>query len=528
MIKNIFIPERLGAYYLFSHRTAGIEIGPTHIYATVVMATGKKRIIEKVVDEPIALTNNAGNTATGNAAANSEGANPAGAVTPTTHDERVVQALKNLAAKLGPVDEIVCALPSTLVIFKELTLPFVGLKKIKMVVPFEVESLLPFSLDRATIDCIVTREDKEKGQSELLVAAVKNATVEQYVHYFSAAELPLDKLSVDIVELAGLYFKLAPEKEVTAALIDVETHITRIALIVDKQLRYIRALTKGIGTNHSAPSPEELVADIASSLLSAQQKFKGGERVEKVVIMGPQSENSSFVALCEEQLHSAVRLMQPKQLIHTGIAQSKITSLSQPMIVSIATALSLPLTADFNLQRQAAEQQEDRTITNQIIALAALALLIFATFSAYSFLRIRNLRNAVKTAENEALQELKKNFKLKPGQSATLEAANKAAANELKRQESAWRNLSEENRYAFLRYLTELSRCINVKDAHLDIASLTMKEDTIKLYGSVPGYQQLTKLQNQLSCPLFKKITKLQDPNFTSEPITLTINREEL
>jgi hypothetical protein len=65
-----------------------------------------------------------------------------------------------------------------------------------------------------------------------------------------------------------------------------------------------------------------------------------------------------------------------------------------------------------------------------------------------------------------------------------------------------------------------------MKDSLLQLDSIILKDDTIKLYGSVPGYQQLTRLQDQLECRLFKKVTKLQAFNFKSEPITLVINPE--
>ena len=173
-------------------------------------------------------------------------------------------------------------------------------------------------------------------------------------------------------------------------------------------------------------------------------------------------------------------------------------------------------------------KEQETLINRQLIALITLAGLLFFSFLLYSFLRIRNLRVAHKNAETEALAELKKQVPLKPNQMVNLQIANKAALTELTKQETAWARLSEQNRYAYLRYLAELSRCIHLKDTQLDLSTISMKDDTIRLYGSVPGYQQLTRLQNELECPLFKKLPKLQDWNFKSEPITLIINKEEL
>jgi hypothetical protein len=180
------------------------------------------------------------------------------------------------------------------------------------------------------------------------------------------------------------------------------------------------------------------------------------------------------------------------------------------------------------LLQEEVQKRQNSLINSQLITSGILALSLIVSFACYSFLRIRTLRLALKASETEAINELKRSFKLKQPQTVNLTAALKAATSELKKQETAWSHLSPENRYLYLQLLRALSRCINSKETQLDLVSLYMKDDTVKLYGSVPGYQQLTKLQNQLECPAFKKLPKLQNWDFKSEPITLIAQREEL
>ena len=54
MIKNIFIPQKIGSFYIFTERTIGIEISKTEVLAAVVSAHGTRRRIEQLVKEPIA------------------------------------------------------------------------------------------------------------------------------------------------------------------------------------------------------------------------------------------------------------------------------------------------------------------------------------------------------------------------------------------------------------------------------------------------------------------------------------------
>lgn len=541
MIKHIFIPERIDAYYLFGKRVAAFDIGQAEIHVTVALLTGYKRIIEKVFTERIEADST------------------------LSADERTVQALKLAAAKLGKYDEITAALPSSQVVFKELSLPFTGMKKIKMVVPFEVESLLPFSLDTAVIDSITTHEDSESGSTDVLVAAVKKDQINHMVQLFESAGLTVHRLTVDMFELYGLYKMVTPQtnNKKTFALIDLGFYATRLAVIINGQLKYIRSIPKGlitvarkltalnsvdpnenlqhlmrVGINEvsdqtfsqqAQESFEELISEISFTIESYTKKLKPEEQqLHKILICGAAADVPGITHFTTNSTKIDSQLFQPKQFLHNEVVQSKVTPLPNSFIVSIAAAITPEVTQEFNLQKAEIQKEENYIINSQLITLAALAGLIFLSFSLYSFFRLRNLRLAYRSAETEAINELKKSFKLKPAQTLNLTAANRAALNELKKQESAWHRLSAENRYSFLRILAELSRCIHAKDTQFDLTTLSIKEDTVKLYGSVPGYQQLIRLQNELECPLFKKLQKLQDWNFKSEPITLTINKEEL
>ncbi len=536
MIKQIFVPQRIDSYYIFGKRIAAFDIGPTEIEVTVALLKGHRRIIENLFSERIETDSI------------------------LSLDERTVQALKNAAKKIGNVDEIAYAVPSAHVVFKELSLPFTGMKKIKMVVPFEVESLLPFTLDSAVIDCIVTKEDTTGQVTDLLVAAVKKEQIEHDIALFASAGLPLQRISVDMFELYGLYKMIVPKNQElnSVALIDLGYYATRIALVIKGQLKYIRSVGKGLvsvakklatlngidtvenihqlmrfGVAEVGSPPgasqalEELLAEIQLTIESYTKKLSLADQLNKIIITGPAADMPGLAPLVSTILQYETHVLLPKQLLHNSVMQSKITPLTNASMVSIATALTPEVTKDFNLQKSAVEQEENRIIQYQLITLGILISLIFLFFSLYSFLRVRNLRLASSAAQTEAIEELKKSFKLKPSQLINLQTANKAAFTELKKEESAWHRLSTENRYVFLRYLAELSRCIQVKDTQLSLTSMHLQEDTVKLYGSVPGYQQLTRLQNELECPLFKKPPKLQDWNFRSEPITLIVNKEE-
>jgi len=537
MIKNIIVPQNIGSYYIFPKHIVAIDIGRHDINVALCVARGYNRTIVQLINEKI--ENNNG----------------------LSYEQRVVNTLKNLKTKLKYYDSINANIASTNVVFKELNLPIIGIKKIKMIIPFEVESLLPFTLDQAVIDCIVTKEDRKEKSSDILVAAVKKDYVEQFIKLFEEADLKVDKITIDIFELYALY-KSIPKYQTTnsvAALVEVELNSTKVAIILNNQLKYIRVISKGLANiikqiaanNQKDPNEllqnilhfglsnleteplklaakeafNELFQEIKFTILAYISKLKTKESLKLVLLTGSIADVPSIHELIESIFETECHILEAKKIIHNGKIHSKINSIPNNFLVSIATALPSQITDDFNLYVDHKAKEESKILTYQIIALSVLTFLLLATLSIYSYWRVRGIKKISIQAETQAINDLNQTFKLK--KPTTIGEANKQALKELKKQESAWKQLSLTNRYSFLKYLSELSKCINSKQVQLILTSIGMKEDTIKLYGSVPGYNQLTELQNQLQCPLFKTGPKLRDFNFKSEPIVLTIKTDE-
>ncbi|MGB8367227.1 MAG: pilus assembly protein PilM, partial [Candidatus Babeliales bacterium] len=224
MIKEIFLPEKIGDYYLFSKRIVGIDIGKTHINAVLVYMRGKTITIERCIEEKIE---------------NGTAAN---------HDERIIAALRIIFEQIGSYDAVYTTLSSSLVVFKELKLPFLSREKIEMVVNFEVEPLLPFPLQDAVVDFIITKQVPEEKSSEILVAAVQKKHIVHCLEIFGQAKILVDKVIVDFFALYSLYKRIPIYNQLrgSVVLIDFGFQSIRIAYLFDGQLRLIRTINQGI------------------------------------------------------------------------------------------------------------------------------------------------------------------------------------------------------------------------------------------------------------------------------------------
>ena len=130
MLHDILIPSRLRNYYLQSKRILSFEITPMMVQGLLIEFTGKTIHIKN--KQSILLKD--------------------------FSIQAQANALKKIASNIGKYDEIVTTLSSSAIIYKELTLPFIGRDALSMVVAYEVEALLPFALEEAAIDFIITKQ----------------------------------------------------------------------------------------------------------------------------------------------------------------------------------------------------------------------------------------------------------------------------------------------------------------------------------------------------------------------------------
>lgn len=126
-------------------------------------------------------------------------------------------AIKKIISNVASFDEIIVSLASSTVVFKELTLPFLHRDALEMIVPYEAESLLPFSLEEAEIDFIITAQNIEKQESKILVAAIRKEDLQTQMSFFEKADISIDTATIDIFALFEL-FKNTEQSKIDATI----------------------------------------------------------------------------------------------------------------------------------------------------------------------------------------------------------------------------------------------------------------------------------------------------------------------
>lgn len=527
MIKNIFLPEQIRGYYLLPVNILGFDIGKTSVKAALIYCKGKETIIKKFFEEPIV-------------------------VSPADLQERTVAAIKIILEQAGPYDNIITALPSGQAIFKELKLPFVGIDTIKKVISYEVEPLLPFSLQDAVIDCIITKENREENSSEILVAAVQNQVIAQHLALFEAAGAQPEKVTIDMFSLYGLYSIIPAyaQQKNGVVLLEIEPQSTRMAYIYNGQLRFIRTLQKGLleqarivaqntglseqeafesiiryglETDHDqsyAQATKNAFTAVFNDILFTLQSFtnqtKPPQSISKIILFGTSATIKGLPELVTDLSRVPTELFQVNSLVHNGFGISANVSVPQSNIVSLAAALPRTPTSTFNLRQKEFSLLNARLFWQQIIAAGLLLGLILGGLLSLATWQIFSMKKEARQSEQEVVSLLKEKIPKIPEDQTSLDEVIDKGKSVINQEEKTWSAFTGASRSRFLEYLLELTSRIDKQKLGLDIEKLTITADSIILKAQVRGYEELRALEAELrSSKLFSYIESPQDPKFT-------------
>jgi type IV pilus assembly protein PilM len=526
MIKNIFLPEQIKNYYLFSKRIIGFDIGRTHISASQIYCAGNTITIEKCLDEKIET-----------------------GIAP--YQDRAAKAIQAILGQLDQYDAIRSSLPSEFIIFKELRLPFLAQDKIAKVLPYEIEPLLPFKLTDATIDFIITKRHETDKSVEFLVAAVQNQHISNHLQLFATAGISPEVITVDLFALYGLYLKI-PEYAALqdgTALIDIGKSGTRIAYIQDGQLRLIRSL--GHGTLQIAKTASEqthipvntiiensirfgiskpddqIYTDVMSTALTSfwrnisftlssfTMQAEPTQALTKILLLGGGAEIKGIETFIADHAHIPTEKFHIERLFQdSNIRLKNKILIPTSTIVSLSTALPNPATEDFNLRKHQFATANESVMNKQLMVSGSLLFFLIALFGFHIIWQTRKLENTISSSKKEAIGLLKEKFSDIEGGAfdTVIENAKEKLADKEK-------IVSAFNGVPFLKYLLELTNKIDAQAWGFVIEKLVITDEKISMEAQVKDLASLKALEHALdSSKLFYLVEPKEDwQKFTME-----------
>lgn len=536
MIKNIFLPEKYGSYYLFGTSFVGIEITGNEVHAVQVRAQGNHRVIEKSASAPFPLDSN------------------------LEWQAKATQALQKVIAGFDLRDHVITTIPSAQTIIKRMRVPFTDPEKIGQVIGFEVEPLLPFPLAEALVDCIITRTLPAEKSAELVIIAVQKERVDKIRTLFEAAQVPLTELSVDILSLYNLAHRTLPTTDTGATVFVTSSgQTTGLLCLADRHIALIRSVPKGtlavakqisVKKNSSPETAlEELMRFGVSSHEHPQEKeiiqaalqpyvhdikftceafaTELGTPIKTVTTTGTLNDIPGFAEYATTQLGLPCQMIDVTAVTHdTRVQYAKGVVVTPHQAIALGTALPLPETTSFNLIKSLPSSQELPLFIKQVIVCVSLLLVLCGILGTHFYLQYSALARAAHNRETEAVTALKTQFPAITG--TRIERVIEDAQEAVDKEEATWFAFSSAARASYLKILLELKSKIDVDALGFVIEKLTIREGELILKAHVRDYNALKLLEKALrSSPLLMAFEPQATTDFEMKITLASPNRED-
>jgi type II secretory pathway component PulL len=191
---------------------------------------------------------------------------------------------------------VVVSLPADETIFRILTVPFKEEGKIKQVLPFELEPIVPVPVDDLIIGF---QKEVIAEQTEVLTTAMDRQRYEGFVQSFSAANLKPQLIvpgSFPIVSQVLLHDAHLPEQ---ILILDVDHHKTILYALASGRIALVRSL---IGSMETEAQVEALALQIRQTLTAFEDISSNVYQPASVIICGPGLQKPSMADRLSEAL----------------------------------------------------------------------------------------------------------------------------------------------------------------------------------------------------------------------------------
>lgn len=517
MIADIFLPERYGSYFVIPRRIAAVMITSSSVRVAIVRAARTQRFIEQLIEEPI----------------DQDPAMP--------FAERVAFSLQKILLQVPSSARIMLVIPSTQVIFKMITVPRMSLEKIKLIVPFEVEGLLPFPWAETAIDCIVTHEDVHENKAHVLVMATTKSVLEEQRSYFAATGKDIEIVTTSAVAISGLSQDIPQffDAERPVVTLCIDQHETIIILAYQARILALRVISQGlydvvVGDEFKHSVLQNLMHDVVTTATNFLEQSGHTDVVPKLIICGIGSEHKEFCEAISQEWNVVCELLPISKILHTGTIVSN-HGMTNAFLIPIAAGLPHVLTDEVNLDREREEKSIYQKIVWQLGGSLFLIVLILATFFITRGIVLSRMNASFNKTSQEMVAQLEKNIEGLKGRlrGKSLDSAIKEAEREIANN-NVWFSLASSNRFAALRVLLELSKRLDRDKLGLELRRLDFEyapqeeREKLVLEGKVRDDKAVIDFEQSLrNSSIFSLPESLQKPEFVVH-LKLDLKPEEL
>ena len=252
-----------------------------------------------------------------------------------TGENPLESALAQLAEKV-PAErgDIVVGLPADQTIYRPLIVPFKEDKKIRQILPFELEPNLPIDVDRLIIDYI---HSDALSEGELMTASVDGQHIDDLKETLGTVGLPPQLILPGDFPLASALITYDEQLPSQAMLLSIGSRYATLTLFDSGKIALLRSMTADTATDQGM---ETLALKIRQTLIAHAEISPQGFTPGALYISGPACNDAGMVQRLETALEIRPEVVDLRKIVPSLNAGETLDTLG-PTNFNEAIALAI-------------------------------------------------------------------------------------------------------------------------------------------------------------------------------------------
>ncbi len=197
------------------------------------------------------------------------------------------------------------SIASSEVSFRNLQVPFKDTRKIRQVLPFELEPTLPYEIDDLEVDFLHVRQAE---QTDLIVAAVETRKLNIIEEIFRRYDLNPGVITIGAAATALCIARYSEAAGKNFLLLDIDGSNAAACIVVDNKIHLIRTLRTGAAKD-PADSAKAVSSGVSRMLAAFESLYDTDPEIYAVMVSGVDELPDAFLDILARDLGIEVKLV---------------------------------------------------------------------------------------------------------------------------------------------------------------------------------------------------------------------------
>ena len=483
-----------------SRKILGLDIRRNSLAAVMINGTLQGQMIENLEYVDYSESPHPYGIENGDDAPGENGEKKSVAAEGDARGELLLKMLETLSQKMD-LTGAACyvSFPSGDVSYRNLIVPFKNKKKIRQVLPFELEPLIPGSVDEITVDFVALDSPTEQEETHLVAVAVNRSLLESFESCLKRGGVSPQAV-VPGGSLLAEYLTTIYEEHSNYLFLDLDKENSTLFLIRNKQIASVRAFRTGLDKGHFA------ALNIIRTVLAYSEQNDVSFRPEVLFITGPELKNPGTRETIAKVTGIPVEIVNFLETSGT-VLDERVKDQWDPDIYSAALALcyggthgvrGLTLSQRFIALGKYISEYRSRIIrTGILLGMVFFALLVNTVFDTFS------MNSRLKSCDRQMISLYKEAF---PQATKIVDPYNELKAKLAGLQKKSHFAESNTANVRVIDLLNDISRAVDAS-LNVEFERFVLGSDDLKISGNTDTYSTVDAMKNQLEkIPYFKNV----------------------